>query len=78
VETGNNVRVLLQTFSNPRPNLLKQLALSGPLPGTDSVPEENGVGKRAGRKNDGEERAKKKSRNEKTVGAPAPARGMVC
>ncbi|KAA8912919.1 yeats family-domain-containing protein [Sphaerosporella brunnea] len=43
------------TFVNPRPNLLKQLALSGP----------NGTGKRAGRRHEGEERAKKKTRNEK-------------
>ncbi|KAF8534101.1 yeats family-domain-containing protein [Trichophaea hybrida] len=53
------------TFVNPRPNLLKQLALSGPVPGGDAAPEENGVGKRDKRKNDGEERSKKKSRSEK-------------
>lgn len=60
-----------QTFTNPRPNLLKQLALSGPVPGADSAPpEENGVTKRDKRKNDGEERVKKKSRSERAVRAP--------
>ncbi|KAA8912194.1 hypothetical protein FN846DRAFT_887316 [Sphaerosporella brunnea] len=53
------------TFVNPRPKLLKQLALSGPVPGSNSVSEENGTGKRAGRRHEGEERAKKKTRNEK-------------
>jgi hypothetical protein len=58
-----------QTFTNPRPNLLKLLAQCGPVPGNDvaAAPEENGVGKRDKRKNDGEERAKKKSRSEKVV-----------
>ena len=53
-----------QTFVNPRPNLLKQLALSGPV---TSGRDENGflptpASKRDKRKNDGEERSKKKTR----------------
>ncbi|KAI5812611.1 yeats family-domain-containing protein [Pyronema omphalodes] len=54
------------TFTNPRPNLLKQLALSGPIPGAEATPEENGVARKDKRKNDGEERSKKKSRSEKS------------
>jgi len=38
------------------------------VPGGDAAPEENGIGKRDKRKNDGEERSKKKSRSEKGVG----------
>ncbi|KAI5807070.1 yeats family-domain-containing protein [Geopyxis carbonaria] len=55
-------------FHNPRPNLLKQLALCGPVPGTEG-PEENGATpavRREKRRPDGEERVKKKSRSEKT------------
>lgn len=63
---------LNQTFKNPRPNLLKALAVSGPVPGGDAAPEENGVGKRDKRKNEGEERVKKKSRSEKAVCFPSP------
>jgi len=65
------------TFNNPRPNLLKQLANSGPVPGTNAVPaEENGVTKRDKRKNDGEERVKKKSRSERAFDMEKLADGL--
>ncbi|KAI5836833.1 yeats family-domain-containing protein [Morchella snyderi] len=65
------------TFTNPRPNLLKQLALSGPVPGSDSAPpEENGLTKRDKRKNDGEERVKKKSRSERAFDMEKLADGL--
>jgi len=66
------------TFTNPRPNLLKLLAQCGPVPGNDvaAAPEENGVGKRDKRKNDGEERAKKKSRSEKVFDMEKLADGL--
>lgn len=63
------------TFTNPRPNLLKQLALSGSIPG-ELAPEENGVGKRDKRKNDGDDRSKKKSRGEKTFDMEKLADGL--
>jgi len=64
------------TFHNPRPNLLKALAASGPIPGADGAPEENGVSKRDKRKNDGEERTKKKSRSERAFDMEKLAEGL--
>ncbi|KAG0123613.1 yeats family-domain-containing protein [Tuber indicum] len=64
-------------FNNPRPNLVKALAASGPVPGADpAAPEENGVSKRDKRKNDGEERTKKKSRSERTFDMEKLAEGL--
>lgn len=58
----------LQAFTNPRANLAKLLAQSGPVPGYDGTPaEENGVGKRDKRKHDGDDRVKKKGKSEKQV-----------
>lgn len=59
------------SFANPRPNLLKQLANSGPVPGHDADAGEErpngGTAKRDKRKGEGEERPKKKSRSEKVA-----------
>lgn len=55
---------------NPRANLQKLLAASGPVPGYNGAPaDENGVSssKRDKRKHDGEERSKKKGKSEKQV-----------
>ncbi|KAL7271203.1 transcription factor TFIIF complex subunit Tfg3 [Rhizina undulata] len=66
------------TFNNPRPNLARLLALSGPVPGVEAgaAPEENGVTKRDKRKNDGEERVKKKSRNDRAFDMEKLAEGL--
>lgn len=62
------INPLLQTFTNPRANLAKLLAQSGPVPGYDGTPaDENGVGKRDKRKHDGDDRVKKKGKSEKQV-----------
>jgi len=64
------------TFVKPRPNLLKELALSGPVPGGSEAPEENGAGKRDKRKTDSDDRAKKKSRSEKQFDMEKLADGL--
>src|SRR4051812_22642089 len=57
----------LQTFANPKPALARLLAQSGPVPGIENLPEENGVGgkkdKRKGHEEEG--RANKKGRSVK-------------
>ncbi|KAF8465253.1 yeats family-domain-containing protein [Kalaharituber pfeilii] len=66
-----------QTFTNPRPNLVKALAQSGTVPGYDGTPaEENGVSKRDKRKHDGEERVKKKGKSEKQLDMEKLAEGL--
>jgi len=65
------------TFTNPRANLAKLLAQSGPVPGYDGIPvEENGVGKRDKRKHDGDDRVKKKGKSEKQLDMEKLAEGL--